>query len=362
MDKKTVRVALDAMLTIMIVFEMFIQYTGDFLHEVVGLVFFLTIGVHLALSAKWMKSTAHTAKSGRLTARRAALAVMGCLLAIVSIALAVSSIAISNLLAQAGFAWPIGSYGAWVIVHAVSSYALCALVAIHLAMHWVFVVNALRIPYNPARRKAIGTGVHAVAALGAVALGISAVREALPQNVLTAIAGENSNQTAFSDVNDRAIDEGTGESNAADDSETTGNSTDNNAANGSSTGENASSGQNGSNGSSDEISTRGNQKRGRHGKHRHDVDDTEYSDYGNSTPTPDSQSENTSDSSTDGLSGQGNDSDLDDSSDSGYGSDYYDDDADDGASNVAGYCPLCHKNCPLSAPQCNRPYEAGLIQ
>ena len=35
--RKTTRVAFDAVLTIMLVFEMFIQYTGDFLHEVVGI-------------------------------------------------------------------------------------------------------------------------------------------------------------------------------------------------------------------------------------------------------------------------------------------------------------------------------------
>lgn len=29
--------------------------------------------------------------------------------------------------------------------------------------------------------------------------------------------------------------------------------------------------------------------------------------------------------------------------------------------SASGTCPLCPKNCPLSAPQCSRPYEAGLI-
>ena len=69
MKKKTVRVILDVLLTIMLVFEMFIQYTGNFLHEVVGFAFFATIVVHLALSAKWMKGVARSAKKGRLSMR-----------------------------------------------------------------------------------------------------------------------------------------------------------------------------------------------------------------------------------------------------------------------------------------------------
>lgn len=30
-------------------------------------------------------------------------------------------------------------------------------------------------------------------------------------------------------------------------------------------------------------------------------------------------------------------------------------------SEPVGNCPLCHNHCPLSAPSCDRPYEAGLI-
>ena len=28
---------------------------------------------------------------------------------------------------------------------------------------------------------------------------------------------------------------------------------------------------------------------------------------------------------------------------------------------ILGTCTLCRKQCPLSAPRCNKPYEAGLI-
>ena len=169
--KKVTRVVLDVALTAMIVAEMFIQYTGTFLHEVIGFAFFATVVVHLALSAKWIKTTAKNASKGKMTARRTALAVMGILLTVCMVVLGVSSVAISGILADAGLVWTLGSYATWKTIHAVSSYALCALVVIHLGMHWAFLASAFHVPYDPSRRRAISTGVHATAALGALASG-----------------------------------------------------------------------------------------------------------------------------------------------------------------------------------------------
>ena len=179
--KKAIRVVLDTALTLMLVFEMFIQFTGEFLHEVVGFAFFATVVLHLALSAAWVKKTARNAKEGKMTARRTALAVVGSLLAVTMIILGVSSVAISGILSSAGFVWLIGTYAMWATVHAFSSYALCALVVVHLAMHWVFLASAFKVPYNPSRRRAIATGVNTVAALGVLALGSTAVGKIAPQ-------------------------------------------------------------------------------------------------------------------------------------------------------------------------------------
>ena len=33
----------------------------------------------------------------------------------------------------------------------------------------------------------------------------------------------------------------------------------------------------------------------------------------------------------------------------------------EGETYPTGFCTLCHKGCALSSPQCNRPYQAGLI-
>ncbi|HAM16478.1 MAG TPA: hypothetical protein DCP91_11620 [Eggerthellaceae bacterium] len=178
---KTTRVALDAALSLMLVFEMLIQFTGEFLHEVVGFAFFATLVAHLAFSAAWVKNTARNAKAGKLTARRASLAAVGCLLTATTIALGVSSVAISGILASTGFVWPVGDYSTWAAVHTYSAYALCALAVVHLAMHWAFLASAFKIEYNPSRRRAISRGVTAMAALGVLALGATAAGKVAPQ-------------------------------------------------------------------------------------------------------------------------------------------------------------------------------------
>lgn len=178
--KKAVRIALDTLLTVMIVAEMLIQFTGVFLHEVIGFAFFGTVVLHLILSATWIKNTAKTAKTGKLNSRRKALAAMGILLAVNMLVLGLSSVAISTILASAGLTWELGPYAVWSAIHSVSSYTLCALVTVHLGMHWAFLASAFHVPYDPSRRRAISTGVNAVAAVGALALGALAVSKATP--------------------------------------------------------------------------------------------------------------------------------------------------------------------------------------
>ena len=337
MGKKTVRVLLDAVLTVMIVFEMFIQYTGNFLHEVVGFAFFACVAVHLALSAKWMKGAARATKAGRLSGRNAALAVVGCLLAVDMAVLGISSVAISQIVSSTGFVWTLGSYAAWATVHSVSSYALCAIVVVHLAMHWAFLAHALRVPYDPSRRRAIGTGVHAVAALGAVTLGVMAVREAMPQTVAQAVVGDTADAGAaekgdvFGNVSDIAQDSS---ADAADGTS-------------SSSAGSASSSSTGSASSTD--STTGKKHFKKHGKGAKSTQDSSQS-------VPDSGS--TSDSSSQGQSD--GDSWAPVPEEQYAEEDAYVSEPDD-SSSVSGFCTLCRKQCPLSAPQCDRPYEAGLL-
>ena len=311
--KKITRIALDSALTVMLVAEMFIQFTGVFLHEVIGFAFFATVIVHLALSAKWIKNTASTASKGKMTARRTALAVMGILLALNVVVLGVSSVAISTILESAGFTWVLGSYAIWAEVHAVSAYSFCALVAVHLAMHWAFLASAFRVPYDPSRRRAISTGVHAAAAVGALALGVMAVNQVAP--IANASSGnsdssngngtttQSRNGNAFASVNDTASS-----------------SSSSSASTGSSTSSSPSQGAKG----------KGKTKGG---------------------------SASSGSASSSGSSG----STSQDSAPSQGGSDFSQPDANTDSSTASGICTLCHKECPLSNPKCDKPYRQGLL-
>ncbi len=325
--KKITRVVLDVALTAMIIAEMFIQFTGVFLHEVIGFAFFATVVTHLALSAKWIKNTASSAKDGKMTGRRTALAVMGVLLAINMVVLGASSVAISTILASAGFTWALGSYAVWSAIHSVSSYTLCALVTVHLGMHWAFLASAFRVPYDPSRRRAINTGVHAAAAVGALALGVMAVNQVSP---LTASGNGNGNGNGYGAGN------GTGSGTGA--QSRNGNAfnsvNDVQESNGSSSAESSASGKH-----------KGKTKGMSSGK----------ADAAGSSTSPDASAQESTPQ-ADSSAGQGSAETYGAPDQGGYG------ESNDGSSSSAsGICTLCRKQCPLSAPQCNKPYAAGLI-
>ncbi len=300
MKRKTIRTVIDVLLGIMLILEMFIQFTGEFLHEVIGFAFFATMVIHLALSATWIKGCARNAQTGNLNKRAIVLAVMGSLLGITSVVLAVSSIAISGILASAGFTCPLGSYALWASIHSTAAYALCALVVVHLATHWVSLASSFRIPYDPSRRRAIGTSVNAMAALGAVALGVAALNEALPY---AAQAAQATQGTQASQSGQATQTSQTAFTNSATSSST------------------------------EAPTTRTRHERGA----RNSSSSSAESSSSSSSFAPSSSSSSSSSGSTAQPS-------------SGTSS-----------SSNTGICTLCRKQCSLSAPQCNKPYERGLL-
>ena len=311
MKKNTVRAILDAALTIMIVVEMFIQFTGVLLHEIIGFVFFACVATHLGLAAKWISATATQASERTLSRRRKSLAVMGILLALTMVVLGVSSVAISTIIASTGFVWPFGTYELWSVLHAVSSYGLCALTIVHLAMHWAFVAQAVKIPYDPSRRRAIGAGVNAMATVGAVAVGMASARVLLPRaaemaNAQTAESGAAAGTDPGSvvpDVSDQATD----------------------------------------------VPMQAEQYgrgRGKRARMRNKMQDT----------APDAAQNQ--DATQEPYPSQDQGGTYQEPSEPSYGTDGSN---DTGSTDTSGICTLCRKYCPLSAPQCGRPYQQGII-
>ena len=295
MTKKRSRILLDAVMTVMIVLAMLIQFTGTVLHEIIGFLLLLLLIVHLLLSRAWIKAVAKKMRSGSLSGQLRARAVVAILLSAVLLLLAVSSVAISTILAGAGLDWPFGSSGLWVPLHTIASYSLCILVVVHLAMHWSFIASAFgaSIPYDPSRRQAIGITVKTVAAVGAIALGVAAVKEVVPQ-VATGRGGSTGSQQpsagSWTGIDLQSIQDTT------------------------STQDTWSTTEDGSS-----IGPGPGKRSG-------------------SSRTPSSISTNTTNI-TYSTTG----------------------DSPSGSLTTVSRCTLCHKNCSLSAPGCNRPYEEGLI-
>ncbi len=270
------RLRFDIFMTALLAFEMFYEMTGNTLHEIVGAALFGTIAVHLALSAKWARSTSRSISAGRASKRGIVHAVFGIVLLLAFIPLVVSSIAVSHILSGTGLSFTfLFTYTTWAAIHTFTAYLVCALTVVHLAMHWKSFVKAFHVPYDPSRRAAIGTCVGAVAGLGVIALsvtGANAMRAlALPESDSAGASQGDSMTTDEMTISDKALKSASPES---------GVSTGSSASNASSSGSSSS---------------------------------TSSASSASSSPT------------------------------------------------VTGTCTLCKKRCPLSSPQCRKPYEAGLI-
>lgn len=170
------RIIYDIVLTVVLVFEMLYQLTGNTAHEVVGAAFFACIVAHLVMNRRWMGNVASSLKSGTLAKRNRLLLVIVALLAIDVILLGASSLIISQTLWNMDVNLAaINPGNVWYPIHVGASYALCILVLFHLSVHWITVADVLKIEYDPSRREAIGSGINAVLTMGAIALGIGGI-------------------------------------------------------------------------------------------------------------------------------------------------------------------------------------------
>lgn len=292
---KRARIFFDAFLSGLLIFEMYIQLTGDFLHEVVGALFCIGIVTHLIFSHKWIAGVGRAWGKKKFAGKQRVLMVIAALLAVDMLALILSSLAISQVLAESGIdtSW-LGSVAFWSPVHTASAYLLCIIVLAHLTTHWVQVANAFRIDYDPSRRRAIGYGVKGMAVLGGVALGVAGYGALNPTAALggtgaaPASSAAGTDTAATSAVQDRGV--GAAAATASNQAASTASSST------SSTSTNAATATASATTASDTVAS----------------------------SSSSSASSSTSTATNDGI------------------------------------CTICHKNCPLSAPQCNRPYEAGL--
>ena len=199
------RILFDLFLTIVLVFEVLHQLTGNTAHEIVGIAFFVCIIVHLTFASKWLKRTATALGAGELEGRQRRLLVVAALLFVDVIVLAVSSVMISELLWNAGVDLTALNPGRiWYPVHTVAAYVLCVLVLGHLAMHWSSVAKALAVPYDPSRRESISHALNGIVMIGGIALGITGVaRAGFQASDYTVNAGDAESKTVETGYRER---------------------------------------------------------------------------------------------------------------------------------------------------------------
>ncbi len=287
MKGRSVRMALDGALTILLIASMLAQLTGVIAHEIIGVVFLLAVVAHIVNSFWWMKTVARLVENAQVKGGQLALFVVAVLLGVAVAVLAVSSVPISRLLYQVGLAPKVMS-SMWLVIHKVSAFLLCILAVVHLAMHWASILKHLNIPFDPSKRKAIGLGVKAISCAGIVALGV---------------VGFNSLEL-FAGLGENADGEGSREG---------------------STSQPASGSQ--------ASSASASQGEG-------------------PTSTADASEGRASASSS---SASADDQPAKVQADVGTG------EVGSSEGDAEELCPLCRKHCPLSDPQCDKPYLAGLI-
>lgn len=317
MKNRNAKMALDALLTVLLVAAMLVQLTGVIAHEVIGVVFLVLIVAHIVNSFSWMRSTAQMVESAEAKKGQLSLFIVAVLLGIDCAVLAVSSVPISRLLYQAGLAPKVMS-SMWLNVHKVSSYALCILAVVHLAMHWASILKHLNIPFDPGKRAAIGRGVTIAAGVGSVALGVVGFNSL--ELFTGADAGESGAESPASAASKGSAGSGAGTA----------------AGSGSDTGASAGSASAGSSSSAASSGSAASSSTG-----------------SASAPGAASSASGANASGSAGSSGtSASDSAASDADES--------EPSNDDLANTP--CPLCKKHCPLSDPQCDKPYLAGLIK
>lgn len=130
---------LDIALTLLFVIEMEVHFTGLALHELMGLLFAALLTVHIVLHWKWIVSLTRIFPKKLLHESG--------LNYVLNVALFVDVLAatLSGLLIASTLGYTVGLSTAamsnWLFVHVVSSHLSLILIALHVALHWKWVVT-----------------------------------------------------------------------------------------------------------------------------------------------------------------------------------------------------------------------------
>ncbi len=172
--KMQTKLYLDIILVAVYLIIMEPLFTGLKWHEWIGLALGLAFITHIILNWKWV--TACTKKFfKKMSPRLRVNYIINFLLLIAAIFLLLSSLAIAKYIDFSWFSW-IGLYYTftWLKVHVASSFVLLFIGAIHLGLHWKWIMTSLRQTFQFTYK--LPNYLTSIFAIAIVALGIFAAQ------------------------------------------------------------------------------------------------------------------------------------------------------------------------------------------
>lgn len=138
-SRNKINLYLDLILTVLFVFEMEVQFTGLGLHELLGLLFAILLGIHIVLHWQWIVSITRTFKKKVLHESRLNY-VLNAALFLDVLLMTISGLMIAQTL---GYALGLSDSGmsTWLFLHVVSSQLSLILIGLHVALHWKWIVS-----------------------------------------------------------------------------------------------------------------------------------------------------------------------------------------------------------------------------
>lgn len=136
--KLSVKLIVDALMSLCLFLLMGYQLWGDFVHEWIGTWMFLLFIAHHLLNRKWYRGIF----SGKMTKRRVFSIVLNILLISDMILLAFSGITMSNHVFS--FLDIRGHTGAARLIHIIASYWGFILMSVHIGMHWKMISGIIK--------------------------------------------------------------------------------------------------------------------------------------------------------------------------------------------------------------------------
>lgn len=135
------KLMLDIVMMVTFFFLMKIEFTGMFLHEILGVAFLGMIGVHIYVNRHWVTGVWKGIQKGKITKKTKNMVEVNIYLSFLTLVLLGTSILISNELVPNTLA---SDYLLFVNLHIYTAYVLFGSVVVHLILHRKMIQSALK--------------------------------------------------------------------------------------------------------------------------------------------------------------------------------------------------------------------------